>query len=214
MKKLMVLMALTMTAVCVFAQEKRLYVNLETVFEGFYKTIAANISFENRKQEVEDQIELIRKEMETLNADAKKCDAEMRNELLSKEAREKAARMLQAQVERLRAKDREFQRTKNENYQMLQKLRMEREEEIVKEILKVVDAVADELKATEVIEISGKTFNRVTVFLRYPKDQEITEEVLRRLNVGHEEELKKSKEELDRRRAKATEPNGATPAAK
>ncbi len=214
MKKLMVLMALMMTAVCVFAQEKRLYVNLETVFEGFYKTIAANISFENRKQEVEDQIELIRKEMETLNADAKKCDAEMRNELLSKEAREKAARMLQAQVERLRAKDREFQRTKNENYQMLQKLRMEREEELVKEILKVVDAVADELKATEVIEISGKTFNRVTVFLRYPKTQEITEEVLRRLNVGHEEELKKSKEELDRRRAKATEPNGATPAAK
>ena len=103
MKKLMVLMTLMMTAVCVFAQEKRLYVNLEMVFEGFYKTIAANISFENRKQEVEDQIELIRKEMETLNADAKKCDAEMRNELLSKEAREKAARMLQAQVERLRA---------------------------------------------------------------------------------------------------------------
>ena len=214
MKKLMVLMTLMMTAVCVFAQEKRLYVNLEMVFEGFYKTIAANISFENRKQEVEDQIELIRKEMETLNADAKKCDAEMRNELLSKEAREKAARMLQAQVERLRAKDREFQRTKNENYQMLQKLRMEREEELVKEILKVVDAVADELKATEVIEISGKTFNRVTVFLRYPKTQEITDEVLRRLNVGHEEELKKAKEELDRRRAKATEPNGATPAAK
>ena len=122
--------------------------------------------------------------------------------------------MLQAQVERLRAKDREFQRTKNENYQMLQKLRMEREEELVKEILKVVDAVADELKATEVIEISGKTFNRVTVFLRYPKTQEITDEVLRRLNVGHEEELKKAKEELDRRRAKATEPNGATPAAK
>ena len=214
MKKVMFLMALTMTGVCLFAQEKRLYVNLETVFEGFYKTIAANISFENRKQEVEDQIELIRKEMDTLNADAKKCDAEMRNELLSKEAREKAARMLQAQVERLRAKDREFQRTKNENYQMLQKLRLEREEEIVKEILKVVDAVADEQKATEVIEISGKTFNRVTVFLRYPKDKEITEEVLKRLNVGHEEELKNAKEELDRRRAKAAAPNAAAPAAK
>jgi len=214
MKKVMFLMALTMTAVCLFAQEKRLYVNLETVFEGFYKTMAANLSFENRKQEVEDQIELIRKEMDTLNADAKKCDAEMRNELLSKEAREKAARMLQAQVERLRAKDREFQRTKNENYQMLQKLRLEREEEIVKEILKVVDAVADEQKATEVIEISGKTFNRVTVFLRYPKDKEITEEVLKRLNVGHEEELKNAKEELDRRRAKAAAPNAAAPAAK
>ena len=214
MKKVMFLMALTMTAVCLFAQEKRLYVNLETVFEGFYKTMAANLSFENRKQEVEDQIELIRKEMDTLNADAKKCNAEMRNELLSKEAREKAARMLQAQVERLRAKDREFQRTKNENYQMLQKLRLEREEEIVKEILKVVDAVADEQKATEVIEISGKTFNRVTVFLRYPKDKEITEEVLKRLNVGHEEELKNAKEELDRRRAKAAAPNAAAPAAK
>ena len=214
MKKLTVLMALAMASVCVFAQEKRLYVNLETVFEGFYKTMAANISFENRKQEVEDQLELIRKELDSLNADAKKCDAEMRNELLSKEAREKAARMLQAQVERLRSKNREFERTKNENYQMLQKLRMEREEELVKEILKVVDVVADEQKATEVIEISGKTFNRVTVFLRYPKDKEITDEVLKRLNIGHEEELKKAKEELDRRRAKAAAPNGAAPAAK
>ena len=202
MKKLMVLMVLVMTAVCVFAQEKRLYVNLENVFEGYYKTMAANISFENRKQEVEDQLDLIRKEIDSLSAEAKKCDAEMRNELLSKEAREAAARKLQAQVERLRMKDREFQRTRSENYQMLQKLRMEREEELVKEILKVVDIVADEQKATEVLDISGKTLNRVPVFLRYPKDKEISEEIIKRLNVGHEEEMKAAKEELDRRRAK------------
>ncbi len=213
MKKLMVSMVLTMAAVCVFAQEKRLYVNLETVFEGYYKTMAANLSFENRKQEVEDQLELIRKEIESLNADAKKCDAEMRNELLSKEAREAAARKLQAQVERLRAKDREYQRARSENYQMLQKLRMEREEELVKEILKVVDVVSDEQKATEVFDVSGKTLNRVPVFLRYPKDKEITEEIIKRLNVGHEEELKASKEELDRRRAKGQAAN-AVPATK
>ena len=214
MKKSVLMMVLAIASVCVFAQEIRMYVNLETVFEGYYKTLAANISFENRKQEVEDQLELIRKEMDSLNVDAKKYDADMRNELLAKDARENAARKLQALVERLRAKNREYERTRSDQYQMLQKLRQEREEEIVKELLKVVDAVAEEKKATEVIDVSGKTFNRVPVFLRYPKDKEITEEILKRLNVGHEEELKKSKEELDRRRAKAAAPNAAVPAAK
>ena len=126
----------------------------------------------------------------------------MRNELLSKEARETSARKLQALVERLRSKNKEYEHTRSENYQMLQKLRLEREEELVKEILKVVDAVADEQKATEVLEVSGKTLNRVPVLLRYPKDKEITAEILRRLNLGHEEELKTAKEELDKRRAK------------
>lgn len=213
MKIRILAMAVIMAAVSVFAQEKRLYVNLETVFDGYYKTLAANLSFEDRKQEVEDQLELIRKELETLNAEAKKCDGEMRNELLAKDARETAARKLQAQLERLRTKNREYERTRSESYQQLQKIRLEREDELVKEILKVVDAVADEKKAEEVVEVSGKTLNRVVVLLRYPKDKEITDDVLKRLNVGHETELKTAKDELDKRRAKA-DAQTAVPAAK
>lgn len=194
---------LMMVAMGVVAQDVRVYVDLSKVFDGFYKTIAANLSFENRKQEVEDQHDLIKRELETLNTDARKHDADMRNELLAKDARESAARKLQACVERLRAKTREYESVRNSNYQMLRRIEQERKDELVKDILKIVDAVANDMKATEVIEVSGRTLNNVGVFLRYPKDKEITDEVLKRLNVGHETELKTAKEELERRRTKA-----------
>ena len=202
---------LALTSLCALAQDRKIYVNLETLFDNDHKTVSANLAFENRKQEVEDQLSLIRKEIESLNTDARKLDGEMRNELLAREAREAASRKLQACIERLRTKNREYEATRRDNYQQLQKIRLEREDELVKEIVKVIDAVADEQKATEVIEVSGKTLNRVVVYLRYPKEKEITAEVLRRLNAGHEEELKTAKQELERRRA-AAEKASDTPA--
>lgn len=208
----MLVVSLMLLAVCAMAEERRMYINLDTVFNGYYKTLAANLSFEDRKQEVEDQLALIRKELDSIRDEARKMDGEMKNELLSQDAREGAARKMQACIERLRIKSREYEQARSDNYQMLQKIRMEREEELVKELLKMVDTVAEELNATEVIEVSGKTLNRVGVFLRYPKDREITDKVLSRLNKGHEQELKTAKEALEQRRVKAQEKEPVVPA--
>lgn len=213
MKLRRLVVTLTLASLCAWAQ-KKVYVNLETLFDNYHKTVSANLSFENRKQEVEDQLSLIRKELETLNADARKLDGEMRNELLAREARETASRKLQACIDRLRVKSREYETARRDNYQQLQKIRLEREDELIKEILKVIDSVADKHKAEEVIEVSGKSLNRVTVYLRYDKKLEITDEILKQLNAGHEDELKTARAELERRRSAAAATKEDTPAIK
>ncbi|MBR6059011.1 MAG: OmpH family outer membrane protein [Victivallales bacterium] len=195
------------------AQDKTIYVNLETIFENFYKTVNANIAFEDQKKDFEARLSLIRDEMQNLDKQAQRYDEEVRNDLLPRETREASQRSLQAVVERLRAKKRELDQNHEEGLRNLQRIRMKREEDLVNDILVVVNKYADEVGATHVIEVSGKTFNRVQVFLRYPKEKDVTETLLKRVNQGHEDELAAAKAKLESIRAKANEAKDAAPAA-
>jgi Skp family chaperone for outer membrane proteins len=195
------------------AQDKTIYVNLETIFENFYKTVNANIAFEDQKKDFEARLGLIREEMQNLDKQAQRYNEEVGNDLLPRETRETSQRSLQAIVERLRAKKREYDQNQEEGLRNLQRIRMKREEDLVNDILSTVNKYADEVGATHVIEVSGKTFNRVQVYLRYPKEKDVTQAILKLVNLGHEDELAAAKAKLDTIRAKANELKEATPAA-
>ena len=195
------------------AQDKTIYVNLETIFENFYKTINANIAFEDQKKDFEARLGLIREEMQNLEKQAQRYNEEVQNDLLPRETRETSQRSLQAAVDRLRAKKREYDQNQEEGLRNLQRIRMKREEDLVNDILSTVNKYADEIGATHVIEVSGKTFNRVQVYLRYPKEKDVTQNILKLVNLGHEDELAAAKAKLDTIRAKANELKEAAPAA-
>lgn len=187
------------------AQDRTIYVNLETIFENFYKTVNANIAFEDQKKDFEARLGLIREEMQNLEKQAQRYNEEVQNDLLPRETRETSQRNLQAIVDRLRAKKREYDQNQEEGLRNLQRIRMKREEDLVNDILTIVNKYADEVGATHVIEVSGKTFNRVQVFLRYPKEKDVTQAILKLVNQGHEDELAAAKAKLDTIRAKANE---------
>ena len=195
------------------AQDKTIYVNLETIFENFYKTVNANIAFEDQKKDFEARLGLIREEMQNLDKQAQRYNEEVGNDLLPRETRETSQRSLQAIVERLRAKKREYDQNQEEGLRNLQRIRMKREEDLVNDILGTINKYADEVGATHVIEVSGKTFNRVQVYLRYPKEKDVTQSILKLVNLGHEDELAAAKAKLETIRAKATELKEAAPAA-
>ena len=195
------------------AQEKNIYVNLETIFENFYKTVNANIAFEDQKKDFEARLGLIREEMQNLEKQAQRYNEEVQNDLLPRETRETSQRSLQAAVDRLRAKKREYDQNQEEGLRNLQRIRMKREEDLVNDILGTINKYADEVGATHVIEVSGKTFNRVQVYLRYPKEKDVTQAILKLVNLGHEDELAAAKAKLETIRAKANEQKEAAPAA-
>ena len=58
------------------AQDKTLYVNLERIFEEFYKTVNANIAFEDQKKDFEARLSLIRDELRNLDTQAQQLDEE------------------------------------------------------------------------------------------------------------------------------------------
>ena len=195
------------------AQDKTIYVNLETIFENFYKTINANIAFEDQKKDFEARLGLIREEMQNLEKQAQRYNEEVQNDLLPRGTRETSQRSLQAAVDRLRAKKREYDQNQEEGLRNLQRIRMKREEDLVSDILSTINKYADEVGATHVIEVSGKTFNRVQVYLRYPKEKDVTQAILKLVNLGHEDELAAAKAKLDTIRAKANELKEAPAAA-
>jgi len=193
-----------------------LYVNLQTVFEGYYKSIASNIALDDKANVLDDQLALQEKELETLASEAKRLDAERRNELLSAELRGASDRKFQACLERYRMKGQEFEKARSAGYRAIQAEQVSRSEELAQELIGIVNKIADEMKATHVIEVSGKTTNNVAVYLRYPKDKDITAKVLAAANAGHEKDVIDGKAEVEKRRANKAKKESAPvlPAAK
>ncbi len=200
-------------AVTATAQEKTAYINMEKIFEEYYKTVNANIAFEQQKQDFEERVNMLRGELEALAKETQKFEEDSQNELLSMAVREDSRRKFQLRLERLRGKNEEFERFRQENMQKLQRIRGTKEEELVEELLTMVRKFAEVRGYSHVYEVSGRTLNRVPVLLVYPKDQDVTDVVINIANAGHEEELAdaKARYEAIRNRKKPAESTGNTP---
>ncbi|MDD4540342.1 MAG: OmpH family outer membrane protein [Lentisphaeria bacterium] len=205
--------AALLMAITAIAQDKTAYVNMEKIFEEYYKTVNANIAFEQQKQDFEERVTMLRGELEALAKETQKFEEDSQNELLSMAVREDSRRKFQLRLERLRGKNDEFERFRQENMQKLQRIRGTKEEELVEELLTMVRKFAEVRGYSHVYEVSGRTLNRVPVLLVYPKEQDVTDVVVNIANAGHEEELAdaKARYEALRNRNKPTAATGDTP---
>ncbi|NLF94392.1 MAG: OmpH family outer membrane protein [Oligosphaeraceae bacterium] len=193
---LVVLIALACT-LSALAADKVAYLNMEKVFEGYYKTLQENYQFELQKQDFEDRLQLMQEEFQNSLKEAQKADADSKNELLSQSAREESKRKVGMMMERLQAKREELMKFRQEGYQKLQSTRGVTEEGLIKDLTDQVEKFAQDKGYTHVYEVSGRSLNRVPFLMVYPKDQEITEDVVLLINRGHEKELQESKEKTE-----------------
>jgi len=206
-----VVAALAMLLPLVASAGKTAYVNMETLFEGYYKTLRANVVFEQKKRDFQERVELLKDELKEMVITAKKLDEEASNELLSEEARAESKRKLQFRVERLRAKDDEFQQFRKGGFRDLQSTRMSAEEKLIEDLIKLVRTYCEGRDFDLVYDVTGRSLNRMPVLLLYPKEQEITDDILKQINAGHEEELTKAKAEMEalNPKKKMTQPDAA-----
>jgi len=188
------------------------YVNMETLFEGYYKTVRANTGFEQKKKDFEARLAILREELTTMVSEARKLEEEAGSELLSQEARDDARAKLRLRVERLRAKEEEFGQFRRSGMADLNRARQVTEEELIKDLGEFVRTYCVGKGYRLVYDINGRSLNRMPVLLVYPKDEEITQEILAELNKGHEEELQQATAELEALRKAAAE-KPAAPAA-
>ena len=134
--RLQILAATLLAAVALAsAQDKVAYLDMEKIFEGYYKTVNANIGFEQRKQDFEDRLQLIREELNSRIGEVRKLEAEVKNDLLGEEAREEARRKLQQRFERYTAIRDEHDRFRQNGMQELQKVRANTEDELVVDLI-------------------------------------------------------------------------------
>lgn len=202
MKKVFALLLLSALSMLP-AADKTAYLNMEKVFEGYFKTIQENLQFELQKQNFEERLSLLREEFQSSTREAQKLEKEARNDLLSQEARDGAKRKLSMLMERLQLKREELMTFRQEGYQSLQGTRNTVEETLIKDLTEQVKNYSRDKGLTHVYEVSGRSLNRVPVLMVYPEEQEITAEVLQLVNVGHETELAEAKQKYEEAKARS-----------
>jgi Skp family chaperone for outer membrane proteins len=195
----MMVLPMTMAA----GELKRGYVNMETLFNEYYKTINENITFENRQRTVTEGFQLLRSEMENTMKEFKKAESEAQNELLSAEARNAAGERARLLAERLQQKQTEIYKYREESLRDIQNRQQQVTDALVGELLEQVRKYAADKSYDEIVEVSGKTMSRVQVLLVYPMDKDITAEMVKIINAGHEKEKQEAQARLAAIRARA-----------
>ena len=204
MKKMMfVLLALLVLPVMLSAEGlKRGYVNMDTLFNEYYKTVNENISFEQRQRTITEGFQLLRQEMENTMTEYKKAAGEANNELLSNEARNAAVERARLLEERLQQKQQEIMKYREESMREIQSRQQKVTDTLVEELLVMVRKYAADNNYDEIVEVSGRSLNRVQVLLVYPQKNEITAEIVKISNAGHEKEKAEAQAKLQALREK------------
>ena len=176
---------------------QRAFVNMETIFEGYYKTVRANAAFEQQKKDFEERVDILRSELRAMADEAKKLNDKVNDDLLSENKRTEMRRRLQLRMERLRAKEDEFRQFRNSGLKELQKSRMNAEQTLIEDLSEFVRKYCREHGYDLVYDVTGKSLNRMPVLLVYPEKEEITDRILAAINQGHEDELAKAKADFE-----------------
>ena len=180
-------LVLLLFAGSLFAQNVA-YVNMEKVFESYYKTVTENIKFEEERQNFLTGMNVLRDEFENTRKDYNAAVRDSKNDLLGEEAL--AARLEQKQDE--------IMRYRQQSLTELDGRQQAATQAIVNELTAQVKKYASEKGFDLVYEVSGRTMNRVPVLLVYPEDKEITDAVVKVVNAGHEQERDEAKARLEK----------------
>jgi Skp family chaperone for outer membrane proteins len=186
-----------------YAADKVAYLNMEKVFENYYKTVQENYQFELQKQNFEERHDIMRDEYQSSVKEAQRVESDSKNELLSQAARDDSQRKLGILMERLQVKRDELMQFRQSGMQDLQNARSVAEDELIRSLTDLVKRYAKEKDYTHVYEVSGRSLNRVPFLLVYPEELEITDAVINYINLGHESELQEARTKVEALKKKA-----------
>ncbi len=193
------LLALLLSAASLLAQ-KVAYVNMETVFNGYYKTVSENIRFEEERQNFFTGMEVLQSEFDSTRKEFLDAVNKARNDLLGEDTQREAAQKAEALRARLEQKQEEIARYQQQARSEISERQQKTTTRLLQELQTQLEKYAAEMGYEMVYEVSGRTLNQVPVLLVYPKDKEITEAMVKLVNVGHEKEKEEAEAKLEKMR--------------
>jgi len=176
------------------AAEKWAVVNMELVFDGYYKTAKCEAAlkqqetlYEDHAKELAGSIELLRKKRDELK------DKSL-NAALSDTVRENCRKEAANTDMQYQEKGKELRGFMQEKKKELQSRLLEERKVIVQELKEFLADFAKREGLTFVFDRSGLTSNLIPVVIYADDAYDITETVSAELNRGHEDEVRKPKE--------------------
>ena len=192
-----ILPALLFAATSLFAAETVAFINMEKVFNDYYKTVTENIKFEETRQKFVTAITVLQGEFENTRQEYEKAIADAENDLLSDSARAEAAQKVRVLEARLEQKHDETLEFRQNGLAEIEGNQQQATQLLIDDLQAQLTKYAAERGLEMVYETSGRTMNRVPVLLVYPKEKEITEAFIKQVNAGHEKEKAESQAKLE-----------------
>jgi Skp family chaperone for outer membrane proteins len=166
------------------AQQKIATVDLEKVFDKFYKTQRSNLKF---KQEATD----MEKERNDMVAAGKEEEAEWQklvdkaeDQAVSADERAKSKQAAEEKLNEIKNSEQTLQEFDRASAAKLREENRERRDDIVKEIRGVLDAQAKAAGYTLVLDVSGESANMAPVVIYSSGANDMTDSLIKELNAG------------------------------
>lgn len=170
------------------------YVNMEKVFQGYYKTMRSDAAFKKQRDIYEQHFNDARTEMERLKRQRDDCRERSLNIALADDVRNQNRKDAEEKDTLLRDKDRELRDFFQKKDVELKRKFMELRGELVKELSDFLKTYAIANRYEVVLDTSGMTQNMIPAVVYYDTSKDLSDTVLTELNRGHEDEIAKAKE--------------------
>jgi outer membrane protein len=179
-------------------------INMEKVFDDYYKTKALNIQFKARSNEAEVKRQELEGKFNALKGELQTLTAGIKDKSLSEQEREKKRELAEekyAQVKEADEKVVEFDKTTRK--QLAEDMRVE-QQKIVAEIKAAISKYCKEQAITLVLDSSGKTMNNVEAVVLADPSYDVTEKIIEIMNRNAPENLdnEKGKKALEKKESK------------
>lgn len=167
--------------------ERIAFVNMEVVFEQYYKTTRADRRLKDQAAEFNTERQEMIASLEAMETDYNSLREESSDETLSEDARDNKRSGAEDLLRKLLATEKEIKQFELTRRRQLEEQGQRMRKRIVEDIDKVVEKFASDRKLFAVIDNSGSSLNQVPVFLYSNPNADITPTIVSLLNVDQEE---------------------------
>lgn len=163
------------------AADKIVFIDLEKVFNGFYKTQLAKSKVEIQQQDIEAERKVMTDEMTALTTEVDTLKKEARDTTLTDEIRDSKRMLYEEKLLKMRAKQKEIEDFAARRQQQLQLQVTRMSQTIMDEIRQTVVEYAKREGFMAVVDNSARRA-AIGVFVYTHPDAEITDTILKELN--------------------------------
>ena len=191
MKKFILLFCAVMTFSMCQAAQKIVTVNIEKLFNSYYKTSQVENIIKKQAQVYQDYLN---KKIESVKAIDKKFRVQLdkaQNVTISSADRSAAAKEAEKLSNEIRVIRKEMEVYSNEKRKEMGNMTMRKRQELMQEITACVRKTAEGLGADFVFDVSGRTAHQIPAVIYAKPSTDITNQVLQILNKGNVPEKRK-----------------------
>lgn len=166
------------------AEANVVYVNLNKVFDEFYKTKLADAQLKEQADQYKDERTKMVDDFKKLQDDFKTMRDEAQNTALSEEARNSRRSQAEEKLVELRETENKIRRFEESRRRQLDEQTRRVRTKLVDEIKETLTKYAQEKGYTAVLDASGENLNGVSAVLYFDPKLEITDLLINLLNKG------------------------------